>query len=170
MKVGSLLPYCAGCNSHGRGCPDARSSTVPCRSGSARSRNGAACPRCHPVHAGNPAEAMAPLGAAWSGQWWPLPAACRTCGIWKANRFCHQRPCSWLPGVVEDVKSHPVFFSAGFCRWSRRKRRENCESWTRFWLSLEARKWSKGKLGVLDQSVWLTVTTQRVQHLLDTEK
>lgn len=72
--------------------------------------------------------------------------------------------------VVVDVNSYLcLFFLAGFCRWGWRKHRESSESWTCFWLSLEAGKWSKGKLGVLDQLVCLWVPTQRVPYLLDTK-
>lgn len=79
--------------------------------------------------------------------------------------------CSCLQWVVVDVNSHPLpgFFLAGFCKWSWRKHRESSESGTCFWLSLEARKRSKGKLGVLDQLVCLRVPTHRVQYLLDTK-
>lgn len=78
MKVGASPPSCAGCNSNGSGCHDARSGTVLLRSGLARSRNRAASPRCHPLRAVTPCRSPGP---SWSGviraEWWPLPAACQ---------------------------------------------------------------------------------------------
>lgn len=112
-------------------------------------------------------------GPSWSGVIGAgMAPSCCLPDSWhlKGKSFPPPKALLPAPGGCGWCEISPCLFLAGFCRWSRRKHSESCEPWTRFWLSLEARKWSKGKLGVLDRSVWLTVTTQRVQHLLDTKR
>lgn len=82
--------------------------------------------------------------------------------IGKANPCSQKRPCFCLLEGWSSYKLSPFyfyfflfFFFSGLCGWSWGKHRESSESWTRFWLSLKAGKWSKGNLGVLYQLGYL---------------